>query len=215
MRHTRHPRHLSIIDPMRRGVRLVLLLVLASFLVVVGGMVAIYLLVMPSIKVPERSTLVLRPGGELLDIVAERRAAVRGPIGCAHRARLRGGAAQGEDRQARHRRAARAAPIQLAVLGEGAGAARGGRRFPDVGQAGLRVPGVRRRSRVLPRQRGGQDLPGADRHARSHRRGDLRSVPARHARSDRHLPRSDAHRRLQDRHQHVHREGLHARRTRR
>jgi protease-4 len=55
---------------MRRGVRLVLLLVLASFLVVVGGMVAIYLLVMPSIKVPERSTLVLRPGGELLDIVA-------------------------------------------------------------------------------------------------------------------------------------------------
>ena len=54
---------------MKRGVRLVLLLVLTSFVLVVAGLAAIYLLLAPSTRVPERSTLVLRPGGELLDIV--------------------------------------------------------------------------------------------------------------------------------------------------
>src|SRR5262245_31027801 len=54
---------------MKRGVRLVLLLVLTSFVLVVAGLAAIYLLLVPSTRVPDRSTLVLRPGGELLDIV--------------------------------------------------------------------------------------------------------------------------------------------------
>src|SRR4029453_1097503 len=54
---------------MKRGVPLVLLLLLTSFVLVVAGLAAIYLLVMPSTRVSERSTLVLRPGGELLDVV--------------------------------------------------------------------------------------------------------------------------------------------------
>src|ERR1700752_3806875 len=54
---------------MKRGVRLVVLLVLAAFLVSAAGMAMLYLLVAPSTRVVERSTLVLRPGGELFDMV--------------------------------------------------------------------------------------------------------------------------------------------------
>ena len=46
--------------------------------------------------------------------------------------------------------------------------------------------------------------------ARPDRHGDLRAVPARHARQDRRLSGHAAHRRVQDRVQHVHREDLHA-----
>ena len=51
--------------------------------------------------------------------------------------------------------------------------------------------------------------------ARPDRRRDLPGLPARHARQDRRVSGPAPHRRLQDRDQHVHREGLHARRTRR
>ena len=55
-----------------------------------------------------------------------------------------------------------------------------------------------------------QDLPDAVRVAGPDRHGQLRAVPARHARQDRRLSRRAAHRRLQDRVEHVHRAHLHA-----
>jgi len=54
---------------MSRGVRLVILLVLVAFVLSAAGMVVLYVLVAPTTRVAERSTLVLRPGGELFDIV--------------------------------------------------------------------------------------------------------------------------------------------------
>ena len=87
---------------------------------------------------------------------------------------------------------------RAAVLGQGAGAARRGARFPPVGQDGRRLPRVRRRSRVLPRQRRRPGVPAADQPARSDRRRLLRDLPARDARQDRRVSGLPAHRRLQD-----------------
>ena len=64
------------------------------------------------------------------------------------------------------------------------------RRLQDQRQVRLRVARVRRRSRVLPRDGGRQDLPAAVGDARSDRRRQLRSVPARDLRLDRHLSRT-------------------------
>ena len=198
---------------MKRGVGLVIFLLVLALVSRQSALVAaLSRRARRASKVPERSTLVLRPGGELFEIVPGRRAAVRRPIAtrgpCAATSRR---CARRRSTSASPRCCSRRAPFSSPFWAQGAGAARGGRRFQDLGQAGLRVSRVRRRSRVLPRHRGRQDLPGADRDARPHRRRDLRGVPARHARLGRHLSRSAAHRRLQDRHQHLHREDLHAR----
>ena len=103
--------------------------------------------------------------------------------------------------------------LRLAVLGQGAGDPRRGARLQEVGQAGLRLPRVRRRSRVLPGDARPTSLPDAVEPARPDRRRDLRAVSARHARQDRRATRPASHRRLQDGVEPVHREGLHARRT--
>ena len=55
-----------------------------------------------------------------------------------------------------------------------------------------------------------QGVPDADGLARSHRHGELRAVPARHARQDRRVSRRAAHRRVQDRVEHADRAHLHA-----
>ena len=75
-----------------------------------------------------------------------------------------------------------------AALGQGAGGPRRDPRLPQVGQAGRRVPRVRRRARVLHRHRVRQDLPDAEAPPRPQWPGHLRGVPARHARQDRPLP---------------------------
>ena len=82
--------------------------------------------------------------------------------------------------------------------------------FKTLEEADHRVPRVRRRAGVLPRQRLRQGLPDADRVARPDRHRQLRAVPARHARQDRRVSRRAAHRRLQDGGEHVHRAHLHA-----
>ena len=94
---------------------------------------------------------------------------------------------------------------------QGAGGARRGARLQEVGQAGLRVSRVRRRSRVLPGDRGRQGVPDAVDAARSRRRRDLRAVSPRHARQDRRVSRSAPHRPVQDRGQHLQGKGLHRR----
>ena len=82
--------------------------------------------------------------------------------------------------------------------------------FRQVGQEGDRLSRVRRRSRVLPGDGRRSRLPDADQPARSHRRRVVRGLSARHARQGRRLPGLPAHRRLQDRGESAHREGLHA-----
>src|SRR5262245_31297847 len=54
---------------MKRGVTLVVFLVLLAIVMSAAGMMVLYLLVGPSTRVAERSTLVLRPGGELFEVV--------------------------------------------------------------------------------------------------------------------------------------------------
>ena len=53
---------------MSRGVRLVVLLLTVAIAMSAAGMVALYLIAAPSARVAERSTLVLRPGGELFEV---------------------------------------------------------------------------------------------------------------------------------------------------
>ena len=127
----------------------------------------------------------------------------------AHREVARRGAAQGKGRSPdleRHR-----PPLRRGgALGQGAGSPRRDRRLQAIGQADRRLPRIRRRAGVLPRERLRQGVPDADGVARPHRHRELRAVPARHARQDRRLSRHAAHRRLQDRVQHLHRAHLHA-----
>ena len=157
---------------------------------------------------PSHATLVLQPvgrpaGSRCPDFVVRRRRR-------ADRARLRRADSQGQDRLAHRRHPAAPGRHQLAVLGQAAGTARGDRRLQDQRQVRLRVARVRRRSRILPRLGGRQGLPAAVGVARSDRRRQLRSVPARHLRLDRHLSRLPPRRRLQDRGQHLSRKDVHA-----
>ena len=75
--------------------------------------------------------------------------------------------AQGQGRSARQGGAAEADRLRVAVLGQGAGNPRRGARLQEVGQAGLRLPRIRRRPRVLPGDRGRQGVPDAVDAARS------------------------------------------------
>ena len=105
---------------------------------------------------------------------------------------------------------AQADRVRVAVLGQSAGSPRRGARLQEVGQADLRLCRIRRRPRVLPGHRRGQDFPDAVDAAGSHRRRDLSVVPARHAGQDRRLRRPPSHRRLQDGGQHLQGKEIHA-----
>ena len=193
----------------RRGFAIIFTLLGVAFVVSIAGFALLY---------PARPRAV--GPGQLDPRAARRRRSRRGRAGRrrrlpARRANADGPLdrrqpAQGQGRRARPRRAAEADRLRLAVLGQGAGDSRRGDRLQEVGQAGLRLSRVRRRSRVLPGDRGRQGLPDAVEPARSDRRRHLRAVPARHARQDRRVSRSASHRRVQDRGEHVHGEGLHA-----
>jgi len=56
---------------MKRAVGLVALLILLALVVSAAGMAVLYFVVAPSTRVADRSTLVLRPGGELLEVVPD------------------------------------------------------------------------------------------------------------------------------------------------
>jgi protease-4 len=56
---------------MKRGVGLVLALIVVALIVSVAGTIALYLLMSPSARVPSRATLVLRPGGELHEVAPD------------------------------------------------------------------------------------------------------------------------------------------------
>ena len=56
---------------MKRGLTLVLLLIVGALIMSAAATVVLYMVMSPSQKVPERSTLVLRPGGELHEIVPD------------------------------------------------------------------------------------------------------------------------------------------------
>ena len=103
----------------------------------------------------------LRVGGDLDRSGAGRRRRLSARRPHADRARDRRQPAQGQGRFARPRGAAEADRLRVAVLGQGAGSPRRGARLQEVGQAGLRVSRIRRRSRVLPGDRGRQGLPDA------------------------------------------------------
>ncbi len=63
--------------------------------------------------------------------------------------------------------AAQADGLRVALLGQGAGDSRRGARLQEVGQAGLRLPRIRRRPRVLPGDGGRPGVPDAVEPARS------------------------------------------------
>jgi protease-4 len=54
---------------MKRGVGLVLALIAIALFISIAGTLAIYLLMSPAARIPERSTLVLRPGGDLHEVL--------------------------------------------------------------------------------------------------------------------------------------------------
>jgi protease-4 len=56
---------------MKRGVGLVLALIAIALFISIAGTLAIYFVMSPSTRIPERSTLVLRPGGDLNEVVPD------------------------------------------------------------------------------------------------------------------------------------------------
>ena len=180
----------------RRGVWLVVIFITIAVAVSAAGLVFTALLMGRQPSVAANSTLVLRVGGDLQE--AEPGGLVGSffepPPTVRSRRRV---AAQGQGRSPHHQRR-HPADRHRGAVGQGAGGARRDRRLQVVEEADHRVSRIRRRAGVLPRERLRQGVPHADRLARSHRHGELRAVPARHARQDRRLSRRAAHRRVQD-----------------
>ena len=58
-------------DAMKRGLALVFMLIVVALIISTAATVVLYIVMTPSRRVPERSTLVLRPGGELHEIVPD------------------------------------------------------------------------------------------------------------------------------------------------
>jgi protease-4 len=56
---------------MKRGVGLVVALIVVALFISIAGTVAMYFLMTPTTRIPERSTLVLRPGGDLQEVVPD------------------------------------------------------------------------------------------------------------------------------------------------
>ena len=161
-------------------------------------------------SVPSSATLVLRPGGELQEVVPDDVVGqllgrevdtVRGFVDSLRKAK----------RDPRIKTVLlMPSALQLPYWAKVQELRDAVARLPQVGQDGRGVPRIRRRPRVLPGQRRRQGLPAADQPARSHRRRLVRDLPARHVRQDRRVSGLHPHRRLQDRRQPAHREGLHA-----
>ena len=170
----------------RRGLTVVFTLIGVALVVSIAGFVAMYLAVRPRARAcrpTPRSCCASaatwprsrRPTSSATCAACGRRPCARSSTTCARRRWIRASA----------RVLLQADRLRLAVLGQGAGDPRRGPRLPEVGEAGVRVPRVRRRSRVLPGDGGRQGLPHAVGVARSGRHRHLRAVPARHARQDR------------------------------
>ena len=196
---------------LRRGVGIVVFLVLFACLLSFGGLLAVWLMLGREPSVP--SALDARP--------AHRRRPGRGRPGRWVRAVPAGQPpadgqsdrrepAQGEGGPRVAALVFRPDRADVALPGEGAGNARRDPRLPPLGQAGHRVPGGRRPDASTTSPPRATDLPGALEPAGPHRHRDLRALPARHARQDRRLPRHAAHRRVQDGRQPADREDVHA-----
>ena len=146
----------------RRGFTIVFTLLGFALVISMAGVSALYLLVGREPAVPANADA----------DAADRRRSRRGRAGRRRRLRQRRRThadrpldrrqpAQGQGRRARQRRAPQADRVHDAVLGQDSGNPRRGPRFQEVGQADLRVPRVRRRSRLLPGDRGRQGVPDA------------------------------------------------------
>ena len=166
---------------------------------VARGFVLLYLLVGREPAVPANAVLTLTARRRTGRDRPRRR---RRPI-CAAPARRPSAAssrpAKGQGRRAHHAVLLKAHRVHDAVLGEGAGDPRRGHRLPQVGQAGVRLSRIRRRSRLLPGDRGRQGLPDAVEHAGSDRRRDLRVFLRGTLDKIGVVPGPPPHRRLQDR----------------
>ena len=193
----------------KRGVWLVIVLVIVAVLISAAGLVVTALVIGREPEVAGNSALTIRVSGNLEEIEPGGlvglvyRSAAHGPLARRH-------AAQGQGRSPHHERRPPSDEHRRA-LGQGPGSARRDHRLQDVRQADRRLPRIRRRAGVLPRDRVRQGVPDAARVARSHGHGQLRAVPPRHARQDWRLSGRAAHRRVQDGVEHVHRAHLHAR----
>ena len=169
---------------MKRGVKFVLVFVGLAVVLSLGGVAVMFLAVSRGPTVPAAATLVLRPGGEIQEIVPDD---VFGLLG--RDTNTVRGFVEGLEKAKRDPRikAVLLMPSSLlaAVLGQGAGTARRGARLQEVAQDRHRLSRVRRRSRVLPGQRRRQGVSAADEPARPDRRRVLRDLPARDARQDR------------------------------
>ena len=193
----------------RRGCALVLVLVAIACLISLAAMITVIVLVGREPAVSPRSTLVLRrrrrPGGRrprrrVLGFLPP----ARPPTGAIGRRQP----AQGEGRFARRAVLLKPTGFESPFWGKVQEIRDAVLDFKKSGKPVYALPRVRRRPRVLPGDGGRQGLPDAVEPARSDGRRHLRAVPARHARQDRRVSRPAPHRRLQDRGQHVHREGL-------
>ena len=139
--------------PVRRGVRFVLVFIGIAVFVSFAGMVLMYLLLSGGPVVPSAATLVMRPGGDLQEIIPDD---VVGQVFGRDVDTVHGfiESLQKAKRDPRIRSVLlMPSTLSIAVLGQGAGAARRGARLPGVGQESRRLPRVRRRPRVLPGQR--------------------------------------------------------------
>ena len=121
------------------------------------GFFALYLLFGREPPVPSNSTLVLRVGGDLAEVAP---ADVVGYLRGVETPTVR--SVVDNLRKAKVDSRVRAVLLkptgfELAVLGQGAGDPRRGDRLQEVGQAGLRLPRIRRRPRVLPGDGGRQE----------------------------------------------------------
>ena len=195
----------------RRGFAIIFTFLGAAFAVSIAGFITLYLLVGREPAVPTNSVLTLKIGGDLAemapgDVVSylsgSRPPTVRAIVENLRKAKV--------DRAGR-RGAPQAFGIHHPLLGQDPGAPRRRARLPPVGQTALRLSRIRRRSRLLPRQRRRQGIPDAVEPPGPHRRRHLSAVSEGNARQGRCLSGPPSRRTVQDRRQHLHRKGIHAR----
>ena len=152
----------------RRGITIVFTLLGVAFVLSFAGFVALYLLFGREPAVPANAILTLTIGGDLAEIAPADVVSYRA------RRRARRRCVRSSTTCARRRSIGASAPCSSSPPGfstpfwaQGAGDPRRGARLPDVGQADLRVPRIRRRPRLLPGQRRRQSVPHAVEPARS------------------------------------------------
>ena len=193
----------------RRGVWVVIVLIVLAVSISAIGMLLLLSAVGREPQVSSNSTLVLRVGGDLNEMDAggvlgpfiEGPPTVRAVVEMLRKAKT--------DK--------RVTSIILKPSGSGAlwGKVQEVRDavsdFRRSGKPVDRLPRIRRRAGVLPGDGVRQGVPDADRHARPDGHGQLRAVPARHARQDRRVSRRAAHRPVQDGVEHADRAHLYRR----